>query len=330
MLNNFTIIIPTINQGKYLKNCISSVLSQDYSNYNIVILANGIQKDLFETWLKQFETNKITVYFSESKLSIEENWRRILNVKKHEYFTILGDDDILLKNFLSEINDLINRYPNASLFQTYFNLIDANGSIIRKCRYIPEIESVYGFLKSKFTSQRDSFGTGFVISSDRYASVDGIPLYPKLLFSDDALWVKLIAQSFKATSPKICFEYRYHANSVSFKPKPRDLILSLCMYLEFLVSFSSTNVDTKNVLKKFLKIFISRIFITSLLLIYESANNSDIPLRSIRVKRLKALFKKYQTDISFKDMTYLRYLEIMNMSNVGRIIFKSINQLRFK
>jgi hypothetical protein len=41
--------------------------------------------------------------------------------------TILGHDDVLYPDYLSVIDDLIKKHPEASLYQTHFNFIDEKG-----------------------------------------------------------------------------------------------------------------------------------------------------------------------------------------------------------
>lgn len=52
--------------------------------------------------------------------------------------TIIGHDDLLDKNYLQVMNDLINQYPDASLYQTHFRFIDAKGNFIRHCKPMAE------------------------------------------------------------------------------------------------------------------------------------------------------------------------------------------------
>ena len=81
---------------------------------------------------------------------------------------------------------------------------------------------------------RDSFGTGYMMRTKDYEKVGGIPLYPNLLFSDDALWIKLMLDSYKVCSKLVCFSYRMHMNSMSGNCDNKIFFRSFNLYLHFL------------------------------------------------------------------------------------------------
>ena len=158
---------------------------------------------------------RISIVPSSSLLSIEENWARILALDLDEYLTILGHDDVLGPDFLSEIVGLIAAEPEASLYHTHFHLIDSDGATIRACKPIPYRKSAEEFLRARHTNRRDCYGTGFVMRSEDYQRVGGLPGFPHLLFSDDAAWFALASLSYKICGPRHLFEYRVHPQSIT-------------------------------------------------------------------------------------------------------------------
>jgi hypothetical protein len=82
--------------------------------------------------IKDLKNPKITIQLSDENLDILQNWRRIKDLDKKEYMTILGYDDILSKGFLNCINNLINTDPDASLYHTHFNYINSNSEAIKE------------------------------------------------------------------------------------------------------------------------------------------------------------------------------------------------------
>lgn len=249
---NFTVFIPVHNGGEYLPICVESILRQSYQEFTLVILENQSIDGTAE-WLQNIaqDDSRISVLPSDSLLSIEKNWERILSVPKKEFMTIVGHDDILEANFLEVICDSIKNEPKANLYTTHFNLIDGKGQLIRPCLPMHKYETASEFLAARFTEIRDSFGTGYVVRSEVYESVGGIPNFDDLLYSDDALWLSLIGDKYKVTSPLSCFLYRLHMGSVSGSPSADALFYGLKKYLYFIDALSSGQKSIADVVVKY-------------------------------------------------------------------------------
>ena len=106
-----------------------------------------------------------------------------------------------------------------------------------------EAQYVHEFLDCQMNQTLDSTGTGYMMRSSDYDALGGIsPAYPKLIFADYELWVKLISKSYKTTSGKICFSYRLH-ESVSRLTNGEDYQQAFGKYILFLNSIKDSNKD---------------------------------------------------------------------------------------
>ncbi len=245
-MRNFSIILPVRNGGSYVKTCVKSILSQTYSHFNLIILDNN-STDGTTKWLKKIEDHRIIIDHSVVSLSMTENWERIKDIPKNEFMTIIGHDDIFLPHYLEEMNALIEKYPQASLYQTHFNYIDAVGKLVRVCQPMDEIQRAGEFLQCHIQQTLDSMGTGYMFRSVDYDRLNGIPTdFPNLMFADYALWIQLSALSFKATSPKVCFEYRIH-DSISKKTNGDLYCEAFEKYVSFLEKMGKKNTEINQV-----------------------------------------------------------------------------------
>ena len=250
----FSIILPVKNGGEYIKECVQSIFAQTYPDFNLHILEN-CSNDGTAEWLQTLKDERIIIIPSEKPLSIEENWARILSINKNEFMTIIGHDDLFDKNYLQTMNDLIEQYPDASLYQTHFRFINAKGNFIRHCKPMDEKQTAVEFLHSLFTDSIDTMGTGYMMRSKNYNSINGIPLYPNLLFADHALWIKLTALNYKATSPKESFLYRLHEN-LSKKSDAPKYINAFYNYLDFLADLKTSHSEIAATIEKYITPYI--------------------------------------------------------------------------
>ena len=255
MKNNFSIILPVRNGGDYVKECINSLLNQTYTLYDIIVLDNCSTDGTVE-WIESLQNSRIKIIRSDRSLSIEENWGRIKDIPKNEFITLIGHDDLLLPKYLETMDDLICKYPTASLYQSHFTFIDSNGNKLKDCLPMEDVQNVSGFLNNEFLQTLDSTGTGYMMRSIDYDKIGGIPSYPKLLFADYELWVRLTGLSFKATSPSITFKYRLH-NSTSKLTGAIEYQVSFICYCNFLNEYKEINSGVNAIIKKNGHIFLN-------------------------------------------------------------------------
>ncbi len=108
----FSVLIPTRNRLDNLKDCIASVLLQDYPNFEIIISDNDSQEDI-KGYVASLNEPRIRYFRTESFLSVTENWNRTVEQITGEYAVMLGDDDCLMRGYFSLMNHLIlqNSFP---------------------------------------------------------------------------------------------------------------------------------------------------------------------------------------------------------------------------
>lgn len=212
-MNKYSIILPVRNGGEYFKECVKSILAQTLTNFNLHVLDN-CSTDGTVAWIESLQDQRIVIYRSERSLTIEENWGRIKDIPKNEFMTLIGHDDLLFPDYLQEMEMLIAKHPQATLFQTHFTYINDKGASMRSCLPMDQVQYAHEFIAFHFMQTLESTGTGYIMRSRDYDAAGGMPVdFPNLLFADYKLWVTLISLGYKATSLKECFSYRIHQST---------------------------------------------------------------------------------------------------------------------
>jgi len=255
-INNFSIIIPFKTGKQYLLDCLQSVLAQDYPHYEIIILADITSNtdDALHA-IKDLKNPKINIELSDENLDILQNWRRIKDLDKKEYMTILGYDDILSKGFLNCINNLINNDPNASLYHTHFNYINSNSEAIKKCQPLPTQMTASDYLEYTLKESIDIMATGYVFRSKDYDAIGGIPTsYPNLIYADAQLWIELSKKSHLVVDPSIQFSFRIHS-SVTKTSKDKILLDAFILFLDYLKGLKQESANFELIIQSNLTAF---------------------------------------------------------------------------
>jgi glycosyltransferase involved in cell wall biosynthesis len=244
----YSIILPVHNGGDYIKLCVNSILSQTLPDFNLLILEN-CSDDGTAGWLHSLKDNRIQLFSSQKLLSIEENWARIISVPKNEYMTMIGHDDMLDKDYLKKMDDLIQQYPNAGLYQSHFRFINETGVVIKRCRQMKETLEPEEILNDFLNGKIDIMGTGFMMRSADYDRIGGIPSYHNLLFADMELWLSIVAQHFLAIEPTELFSYRRHSGATTASTEVQVIVNALDKFIDFINRLRSTDKKYEEIIR---------------------------------------------------------------------------------
>jgi glycosyltransferase involved in cell wall biosynthesis len=330
-MKKYSIVLPVRNGGEYVKECVNSILSQTLDNFNLHVLDN-FSTDGTLDWISSLHDNRIIITPSAKSLTIEENWARVLTVPKNEYLTLIGHDDILAKNYLEVMDELISRYPDASLYQTHFNFIDSKGKIIRTCKPMAERETTANFLAALLTNTFDIMGTGFMMRSRDYDAVGGIPAFPNLLFADFVLFISLTKLAYKATASENCFSFRLHQSTTAVS-SPVIFIKALEQFVHFLQSLKNQDKLFAEVIEEYSPGFLlyyckglsHRILRTSL------DKRDHLTVKKF-IEKCEAYVRSLAPGKTFKPLSVpsVRLAEILDSSFIGRSLFLAFKKIYSK
>ncbi|TCL56197.1 glycosyltransferase involved in cell wall biosynthesis [Kineothrix alysoides] len=125
----FTFIIPAYNVEDYIEECVMSILKQDFSDFEILIVDDGSTDKSQEVCRKMARhDNRIKIYTQTNKGTSEA--RNIGVIKaKGEYIIFLDDDDYWLDNMLADLAKMVLHLKcdvvvfNYEIFDYYLNTI---------------------------------------------------------------------------------------------------------------------------------------------------------------------------------------------------------------
>lgn len=104
----FSIVIPVYNVEKYLKRCIESVLNQDCTDYEIILVNDG-SSDTSESICKRYADGKKVRLISKENGGLSSARNTGIADSKGRYILLLDSDDYIEKNSLSSLVEVINK-----------------------------------------------------------------------------------------------------------------------------------------------------------------------------------------------------------------------------
>ncbi|ADN78359.1 glycosyltransferase family 2 protein [Geobacter sulfurreducens] len=205
-----SVIIPTYNGGKYICQTINSILSQEYLDYEILVVDDGSEEDMLAI-LSSFGDKIKYVHKKRSGPADTRNYGIRLSVG--EYIAFLDHDDIWWPNKLKVQVDIMDSNPNCSLVYSYPELIDADGNKIinEPPSYFPSGNVFYDFIKYN----RITTFSATLIRRSIFEQTGLLDDSPEVLTCDDYdLWLRIADISEVIYSPGRLVQYRIHPGNL--------------------------------------------------------------------------------------------------------------------
>jgi chlorobactene glucosyltransferase len=192
-----SVIVPARNEEKYIKNCLSSLLNQYHSNYEIIVVNDNSSDGTLEIVQSFRNTGKIKVFEAGEKPEgwIGKNWPCYIGYQKSrgDYLLFTDADTVhsrhsiqdSLHTLLEEKLDVLTAVPNL-LYPTFIvKMVLPILSIFMFSRYSPlrvnDPKVKLGYL----------FGSFFIISKDVYKKVGTHESVKSEIVEDGALGKKI-------------------------------------------------------------------------------------------------------------------------------------------
>jgi glycosyltransferase involved in cell wall biosynthesis len=123
-----SVCIPSYNNSKYIAETIQSVLSQTYSNFELIIVDDCSSDNTLEI-VRGFKDRRIVVYQNEANLGMHGNWNKVLSLANGEYMKLLCGDDLIYPDCLAQqVNAFFNNSDkNISVVSVHRELISSTG-----------------------------------------------------------------------------------------------------------------------------------------------------------------------------------------------------------
>ncbi len=135
----FSVIIPTYNRAKFIGKAIESVLTQTFTDFEVIIV-DAASTDNTDEIVKAFNDNRIS--YIKNTTNQERCANRNIGIKnaKGQYICFLDSDDYHLKNHLDVLHKHItnDNYPKAVYFTNTFN--ETNNQLSK--REVPNINTM--------------------------------------------------------------------------------------------------------------------------------------------------------------------------------------------
>ncbi|MBD2430239.1 MULTISPECIES: glycosyltransferase [Fischerella] len=234
-----SVIIPTYNSEKTIRHTIESVLQQNFSDFELIIINDGSTDSTLEV-ISHFQDSRIKVFsFDNAGGNVSRN--RGLKQAIGEFVSFLDADDLWTPDKLESQLNALKANPQVAVAYSWTDYIDEQGKFLLSGTHITANGNVYEqLLVSNFLEN----GSNPLIRREALVELGGFD--ESLTAAQDwDMWLRL-AQNFNFIAvPRVQILYRISANSLS-----TNLARQEKASLQLLDKACSTNTQDLNHLRK--------------------------------------------------------------------------------
>lgn len=150
-----SICIPNYNRGKYLNNCLNSILiAKSFSSlkFEVCISDNG-SKDNISSIIKFYKEKGLIITYKRNNknLGFGVNFYKVLKMAKGEFVWLIGNDDLLFPYTLKKLEGLFRKNKNVDFY--FINSSSLNSNFVFKhkqpfnTKKIPKINNNFSKIK---------------------------------------------------------------------------------------------------------------------------------------------------------------------------------------
>lgn len=210
-----SIVIPTYNGSRYIEKTIRSVIEQTYENIELIVIDDCSTDNTIQivNSLKQQLKNNFTVIMNEQNSGLMKTNNYAAQACTGDYLMILGHDDLLAKDHVSEMLSKFDR-ETVMLWCNSF-VIDKNDDVVF-LSLKPYLQKIKNLLVKPLLYQANFISsTGALIKADAFKAVNGFD-ENFLHFGEWSLWIKLASiGEIKFVDQPISFYRRHDLNMTS-------------------------------------------------------------------------------------------------------------------
>ena len=217
-----SVCMPTYNYARYLPEAIESVLAQDFTDFELLIIDDCSSDDTGEVVRRYCAADPRVVFsVNQRNLGMVDNWNLCLDRARGEYVKFLfGDDSLAGRDALGRMVAVLDARPGISLVGSPRNIMDDGSRVVKSLSYLPAGEVIPGtvLISRCLCDQRNQnlIGEPSVVMFRKNQAGRGFnPRYRQLV--DLEMWFHLLEQGDYAHLERPYSSFRIHAEQQTAK-----------------------------------------------------------------------------------------------------------------
>jgi glycosyltransferase involved in cell wall biosynthesis len=211
----WSVMIPTYNCSKYLKQTLESVLIQDpgIEKMQIEVVDDCSSDTDVEEMVNAIGKGRIKFYKQQQNCGSLRNFETCINRALGKYIHLLHGDDYIEQGFYKEIEKLFEKYPEAGAACTGFSHVDDDGNFLYPNEDISDEEGLLKDWLYTLAQGQKLQPPSVVVKRNVYEHLGSF--FGMHYGEDWEMWVRVAAHYSFAYTPLQLANYRVHDNNIT-------------------------------------------------------------------------------------------------------------------
>jgi cellulose synthase/poly-beta-1,6-N-acetylglucosamine synthase-like glycosyltransferase len=184
-----TVCLPTFNRAHYLPQALSSVLTQSFQDFEVLVSDNCSSDDT-SGYMATVTDSRVRYIRNAVNIGLFPNMNQCIEQARGEYVCILHDDDLYAPHFLEREVRMMEAHPSVGFIHTAAYQIDATGRRLGLYRSYPtDCVRPSGEEFVSYLAGHNVWFATVMVRRELYRQVGGYD--PAFLCSDFGMWLRL-------------------------------------------------------------------------------------------------------------------------------------------
>lgn len=235
-----SIVLPTYNGAKYIKDSIQSIIEQTYTDWELIVI-DDCSIDSTNIIVSEFvkKDKRIKLFKNKKNMRLPASLNIGFSKAKGEYFTWTSDDNLYKPYAIEQLLKALQENTNIGLVFSRMENIDANGKS-KGLSYPPK--------DIKELHYHNIVGASFMYTRTVYDKIGDYDTN-KFLMEDYDYWLRISRIYTLKYLPDVLYQYRQHENSLTER-RNKLVLESKIRLLEEELSLTELNNDILRMLYK--------------------------------------------------------------------------------
>lgn len=203
-----TVLMPVYNGERYLRESIESILSQTFSNFELLIIEDG-STDSTPAIIHSYIDERIRMLTNPTRLKLSGALNRGIDEAKGKFIARMDADDIAGRDRLAKQVQYLNNHPDTGICGTWVRRFGEIRPCIDKNPITTEEIRAYSLFECPFSHPTVMFRKDFFIASKLRYNGDYYPT------EDYELWSRAVHIFPCVNIPEVLLDYRVHKKGMT-------------------------------------------------------------------------------------------------------------------